>query len=237
MDSTIKIIVSIVAFGIVFIIGYRIFQEDWVFDVLFPQSVVSAQVKENIKSARDAVYSVIDPIIGPVVRQGEALEKKVVGTIKDSVERLIDGAKKETFNSAKEAVNKQLAVIGDSIGVLDTGGIPENRVEYPRVMSVNAPIPIPVTQAAIEESGLPQELKKTQGKDGIFLVKDDAPSGAKESFTVLWKETKQTMTEVGSAIAKTFENIFVHNAEYRMSIPITKDGVMKKYSVYIVVED
>lgn len=231
-----KPILSLIGIIIVAGVGYHVFQGDYIFDVLFPKNIISAQVLANVKQARDNFYRIVDPMVGPVVRQSEAVVNTIVGGIKDQVEKVIDGAKQETFNSAKDVINKQLAIIGDGIGVRSLTGEPENRVEYPMVLSVNTQTPITATQTAIEENGLPTALKKTQGKDGIFLMKNE-DGGVKESFTILWKETKQSIATIGDAIAKTFDNIFMHNAEYRMSIPITKDGVTKKYSVYIVVEE
>lgn len=232
-----KPILSLIGIIIVAGVGYRVFQGDYIFDVLFPKNIISAQVLANVKQARDNFYRVTDPIIGPIIRKGEDVMNAIVGGVKDQVEKSVDAVKQETFNSAKESVNKKLAIIGESIGIRSLVDEPENRIAYPLVMSVNEPIPVTVLRAATEENGLPPELKKAQGKDGIFLMKNEGDSGAKESFTILWKETKQTVAAIGDAIAKTFDMIFVHDAEYRMSIPITKDGVTKKYSVYIVVEE
>lgn len=245
-----KLIISVIALLIVLGIAYRLLKDDRVFNILFPEKVFGSEARQVIGNIRDGVTSMIDPVVAPIVDQGQILLQKVIDTVTGGVNKAVDQAKEKSINSAKEVINKNLAIIENKFGMTPDEKIPptaivEGRVLYPPVISVNTPEAIQVIQAAqmnqaiAAQLGLPAALQTTQGANGVLLMKDEAASKQRGNpvFTVFWEQQKKTFQEIATAIAATFENIFGYNAEYRMKIPITKNGDTKNYTIYIVVEE
>lgn len=207
---------------------YLFIKSDRAFAVIFPKDFTGGVLQEKVNDVRHAIIKTVDPFITPVIDKGEELLNDAKNVLQSQAEDTVDKAKVGT-----------LKIIGEAIGVREKPSSGGNPSLLASVISVHAPEALAVVEASLQKGGneLPTTLAREQGKDGIFLMKNAADESGKTSFTVLWKEASTAVADVGSTLTKTMDRIFSNDGEYRMSIPITKNGITKKYTVYIVVEE
>ncbi len=117
MESLPKLAWSLVGTALFLGLIYFIFQDNRVLDIIFPDSVFGSEIKATAENVREKIFSVVDPVITPIVNQGRKVVADIYDTIKDKAEILIDNTKASAVDSVKNLVNEKIDNVAEDIGI------------------------------------------------------------------------------------------------------------------------
>ncbi len=213
MASFPKLVWSVVGFAVFTVGAYFLFQDNRVFDVIFPKDDFGNKMKYAVEGARDRVYGLAAPIVEPVLNEGKKIIVSFYDKAKDEVVSTVGKAKEEVVGSVKKSVNEKIDDVAKDISF--SGGTGSG--------------------AAVTGGDSLLGFSVKSGVPAIFILKNSEGANSVATFSISWGDGKKESVIVADGVAKTVYHIWDKTGEYVLDVSFVAGNTKRLFRGYIVV--
>ncbi len=200
--------------------------------IVIPNAALASSITSGLATVHETIKNIIDPLLGSAVSIRKTVGTKtkntldgLLGSAEEKVGAAIDGTKNGIVESIREKLIKQINNIATGLG----GEVPASN------LAISDDV-----LGDIEEG-----IQKSVGGGapvvdiarGLTVKKSGESARGKPIYIVNVLQEKIAIKDAVDNIAKTLAHIWDNDGEYVIKMPITRDGITRRYAIYIIPED
>lgn len=208
-----RIILSIVGLAVVITAAYFLLKSERTTRIIFPESLVGAQVHNTAETLRQKGFQIMDAAVGSTIQKG----KDAINSVIDDI---VGKAKSAAYNSVKDTVNKKIDDLGHDLGVNGAG---------------TASPALSIGGEASAPHDIPLGFTVKSGQPAIFVLKNPSAIKGEAKFVVDWGDEKKDEGFVAEGGAKTLFHIWQKAGEYAISVSFSSGDISRAYNFSMIV--